>query len=152
MLEGLVFGARIAAALSIDLPAQQQPVEDGKSILLDPKILLPLQIAMSEGAGVMRSESSLRKTLQTLNELSKLTSTEPRIESWEASNLHLLATAIVQSSLIRKESRGSHWRSDYPQSSDSWLSRIAAEIDDLGNWKSDLEPRSEEHTSELQSH
>jgi len=80
-------------------------------MLLDPKILLPLQISMSEGAGVMRSDSSLRKTMQTLEELSKLTSVEPRIEAWEASNLHLLATAIVKSALTRTESRGSHWRS-----------------------------------------
>jgi len=140
LLEGLVFGARIAAALAKDLPAQEEPIYESKTTLLDPKIVLPLQIAMSEGAGVMRSESSLRKTLQTLNELSKLTSTEPRIESWEATNLHLLATAIVKSALTRKESRGSHWRSDYPLSSDSWLSRITGEIDNSGNWISDLEP------------
>ena len=139
LLEGLVFGARIAAALSIDLPAQQQPVEDGKSILLDPKILLPLQIAMSEGAGVLRSEASLTKTLQTLEELSKLTSKDPRIEAWEATNLHLLATVIVKSALLRTESRGSHWRSDYPQTQSNWASRIIQQIDAEGNWQSKVE-------------
>jgi L-aspartate oxidase len=139
LLEGLVFGARIAAALSIDLPAQQQPVEDGKSILLDPKILLPLQIAMSEGAGVLRSEASLTKTLQTLEELSKLTSKDPRIEAWEATNLHLLATVIVKSALLRTESRGSHWRSDYPQTQSNWTSRIIQQIDSEGNWQSKVE-------------
>jgi L-aspartate oxidase len=139
LLEGLVFGARIAAALAKELPPQQEPVEDVKSMLLDPKILLPLQISMSEGAGVMRSDSSLRKTMHTLQELSKLTSTEPRIESWEASNLYLLATAIVKSALIRTESRGSHWRNDYPQSSDKWLSRVIERIDVDGNWQTDVE-------------
>lgn len=94
---------------------------------------------MSEGAGVMRSEASLRKTLQTLNELSKLSSQQPQIESWEASNLHLLATAIVNSALIRKESRGSHWRSDFPKSSDEWLKRITGKLDSKGNWITDLE-------------
>jgi len=135
----LVFGARIAATLAEELPAQEEPIEEKKTVLLDPKILLPLQIAMSEGAGVMRSESSLRKTMQTLQELSKLTSSEPRIEAWEASNLHLLATAIVKSALIRTESRGSHWRSDYPQSSDKWLSRVIESIDADGNWHTDVE-------------
>jgi L-aspartate oxidase len=139
LLEGLVFGARIAAALSSNLPAQEQPVEDGKSILLDPKILLPLQIAMSEGAGVLRSEASLIKTLQTLEELSKLTSKDPRIEAWEATNLHLLATVIVKSALLRTESRGSHWRSDYPQTQSDWLSRIIQQIDSDGNWQSKVE-------------
>jgi L-aspartate oxidase len=139
LLEGLVFGARIAATLAKELPPQQEPVEDKKTMLLDPKILLPLQISMSEGAGVMRSDSSLRKTIQTLEELSKLTSVEPRIEAWEASNLHLLATAIVKSALTRTESRGSHWRSDYPQSSDEWLSRVIEQIDLDGNWQTDVE-------------
>jgi L-aspartate oxidase len=138
LLEGLVFGARIAAALSKDLPPLQEAVDDQKSILLDPKILIPLQIAMSEGAGVLRSEASLTKTLQTLGELSKLTSAEPCIEAWEATNLHLLATVIVKSALQRTESRGSHWRSDYPNSDAKWLSRIIQQIDSSGNWKSEL--------------
>ena len=139
LLEGLVFGARIAAALAKDLPIQEDPADDSKTTLLDPKILLPLQISMSEGAGVMRSDASLRKTLQTLNELSKLSSNQPQIESWEASNLHLLATAIVNSALIRKESRGSHWRSDHPKSSDEWLKRITGKLDSEGKWITDTE-------------
>ncbi len=139
LLEGLVFGARIAAILTKDLPPQEDPIEDDKTMLLDPKILLPLQISMSEGAGVMRSETSLRKTMQTLEELSKLTSKEPRIEAWETSNLYLLATAIVKSALIRTESRGSHWRSDYPQSSNKWLSRVIEYLDKDGNWYSEVE-------------
>ncbi|NBU93547.1 MAG: L-aspartate oxidase [Actinobacteria bacterium] len=139
LLEGLVFGARIADELAKNLPTQEQPVEDNQATLLDPKIVLPLQIAMSEGAGVMRSESSLRKTMQTLQELSKLTSKQPRIEAWEASNLHLLATAIVRSALQRTESRGSHWRSDFPNTSDNWKSRVIESIDKSGNWQSKLE-------------
>ena len=140
LLEGLVFGARIADELAKNLPAQEQPVEDHQVTLLDPKIVLPLQMAMSEGAGVMRSESSLRKTMQTLQELSKLTSDQPRIEAWEASNLHLLATAIVRSALQRTESRGSHWRSDFPNTSDKWESRVIESVDKDGKWESKLEP------------
>jgi L-aspartate oxidase len=140
LLEGLVFGARIADELAKNLPAQEQPVEDNQVTLLDPKIVLPLQMAMSEGAGVMRSESSLRKTMQTLQELSKLTSNQPRIEAWEASNLHLLATAIVRSALQRTESRGSHWRSDFPNTSDKWESRVIESVDKVGKWESKLEP------------
>jgi L-aspartate oxidase len=140
LLEGLVFGARIADELAKNLPAQEQPEEDNQVTLLDPKIVLPLQMAMSEGAGVMRSESSLRKTMQTLQELSKLTSNQPRIEAWEASNLHLLATAIVRSALQRTESRGSHWRSDFPNTSDKWESRVIESVDKDGKWESKLEP------------
>ena len=87
----------------------------------------------------MRSKASLTKTLQTLNELSKLTSKEPRIEAWEATNLHLLATVIVKSALMRTESRGSHRRSDFPETDENWLSRIVQEIDLNGNWQNKVE-------------
>jgi L-aspartate oxidase len=87
----------------------------------------------------LRSKASLTKTLQTLNELSKLTSKEPRIEAWEATNLHLLATVIVKSALIRTESRGSHRRSDFPETDENWLSRIVQEIDLNGNWQNKVE-------------
>ncbi len=53
--------------------------------------------------------------------------------------LYLLATAIVKSALIRTESRGSHWRSDYPQSSNKWLSRVIEYLDKDGNWYSEVE-------------
>jgi L-aspartate oxidase len=87
----------------------------------------------------LRSKASLTKTLQTLNELSKLTSKEPRIEAWEATNLHLLATVIVKSALMRTESRGSHRRSDFPETDENWLSRIVQEIDLNGNWQNKVE-------------
>jgi L-aspartate oxidase len=74
-----------------------------------------------------------------LEELSKLTSKDPRIEAWETTNLHLLATVIVKSALLRTESRGSHWRSDYPQTQSNWLSRIIQQIDSDGNWQSKVE-------------
>lgn len=108
--------------------------------LLSPNIELPLQLAMSQGAGVMRSETSLNETASVLTQLGERTSTEPSLESWEASNLYLLATAIVRSALERKETRGSHWRTDYPESSDSWRIRIIQELDRNGNWRT----RSEE--------
>ena len=140
LLEGLVFGARIAANLSKDLPAQQKPVEDNQSILLDPKILLPLQIAMSEGAGVLRSKASLTKTLQTLNELSKLTSKEPRIEAWGSNKPAFTRNSYCEiSALMRTESRGSHRRSDFPDTDEKWLSRIVQEIDQNGNWQNKVE-------------
>jgi L-aspartate oxidase len=45
----------------------------------------------------------------------------------------------VKSALQRTESRGSHWRSDYPDSEVKWLSRIIQQIDSSGNWKNQLE-------------
>jgi L-aspartate oxidase len=140
LLEGLVFGARIAAniveTLGDSTQWQEPAPEDETSFLLNPDILLPLELAMSHGAGVMRSEVSLNHTLSILNQLGERTSTEPCIEAWEATNLYLLANAIVRSALMRTESRGSHWRTDYPETSPSWHKRIIQELDNDGNWNS----------------
>ena len=87
----------------------------------------------------MRSESSLTETLKTLNSLGTRQSDAPCIEAWEASNLFLLAQAIVRSALERKESRGSHWRSDFPATSDQWLVRVIQEIDPAGTWHTHTE-------------
>lgn len=135
LLEGLVFGARIATDIAANLPEQVQPVEDqNEGFLLSPAIKLALQLTMSEGAGVMRSEESLKETLATLDQLSTRISTEPRIEAWEASNLYLLAVAIVRGALERTESRGSHWRNDYPETNPDWSNRVVQKYDRNGQW------------------
>ena len=49
-----------------------------------------------------------------MERLENVRSAKPSIDNWEASNLFLLSIAILRSALERKETRGSHWRSDYP--------------------------------------
>jgi len=136
LLEGLVFGARISEHIASNLPEQLEPVEDlqEERVLMDPSIRIPLQLAMSEGAGVMRSAKSLKATLATLEQLGKRQVREPGVDAWEVSNLYFLATAIVRSALERHESRGSHWRSDYPETSEEWKVRIVERLDMDGTW------------------
>jgi len=45
----------------------------------------------------------------------------------------------VKSALMRTESRGSHRRSDFPETDENWLSRIVQEIDLNGNWQNKVE-------------
>ena len=140
LLEGLVFGARIAANIVATIGEWLTPAEDiGNDFLLSPNIQLPLQLAMSQGAGVMRSENSLKETLSVLEQLASMQSSQPCIEAWESTNLYLLAKAIVRSALERTESRGSHWRTDFPETSQDWHKRIIQELDKKGNWSSHLE-------------
>jgi L-aspartate oxidase len=141
LLEGLVFGARIAEHIAKHLPELHEPYENEKekTILLDPAIRIPLQLSMSEGAGVMRSEKSLTGALLTLEELSKRKTKAADINSWEVSNLYFLATAIVRSALTREESRGSHWRSDFPEVEVTWQSRIVQHLDVDGAWSTTTE-------------
>jgi succinate dehydrogenase/fumarate reductase flavoprotein subunit len=42
----------------------------------------------------------------------------PSLEQRETSNLLVVARVILQSALLRLESRGAHYRSDYPERND----------------------------------
>jgi L-aspartate oxidase len=137
LLEGLVFSARIAADIAAHLPEQTEPVENvSPAILLDPTVRHDIQVSMSQGAGVLRSSDSLLKTSSDLTRIEDRKSTQPCVEAWETTNLFQLAQAILKAALIRQETRGSHWREDFPETSDSWKKRIVQQLDQTGYWTS----------------
>ena len=140
LLEGLVFGARIAEDIAANLPEfEEAAAQDAIDFLLSPSIRGELQRAMSKGASVVRSEKSLRETLQTLEKLKSASTIYANLDAWETTNLYLLATAIVRSALERTESRGSHWREDYSETSDAWNKRIHQSLSNNGDWRSSTE-------------
>ena len=135
LLEGLVFSARIAADIAAHTPEPGEPVgNSSREILLDPKVRIDLQQSMSRGAGVLRSSDSLLKTSADLTRIEDRRSTEPCVEAWEATNLFQLAQAILKAALIRQETRGSHWREDFPEASNLWRKRIVQNMDQSGAW------------------
>jgi L-aspartate oxidase len=91
---------------------------------------------MSRGAGVLRSSDSLLKTSADLTRLEDRISTQPCVEAWETTNLFQLAQAILKAALIRQETRGSHWREDFPATSDLWKKHIVQQLDQSGYWTS----------------
>ena len=140
LLEGLVFGARIAEDIAANLNDFEDPTPtDDQDFLLSPSIRGELQRAMSKGASVVRSEKSLQETLAALEKLKNATTIFANLDAWETTNLYLLATAIVKSALERTESRGSHWREDFPESSERWLKRIHQNLSSQGTWSSTTE-------------
>jgi L-aspartate oxidase len=135
LLEGLVFSARIAADIAAHTPEPGAPVENAsREILLDPSVRADIQASMSRGAGVLRSSDSLLKTSADLTRIEDRKSAEPCVEAWEATNLFQLAQAILKAALIRQETRGSHWREDFPDGSDLWRKRIVQQLDQSGAW------------------
>ena len=89
---------------------------------------------MSRGAGVLRSSDSLLNTSAELTRIEDRVSNAPCVEAWEATNLFQLAQAILKAALIRQETRGSHWREDFPSTSDLWRKRIIQQMDQSGAW------------------
>ena len=130
LLEGLVFAGRIGDDLARGLPPQATPSAsyDGAPTLLDPSTRGELTRAMTKGSGVLRSADSLAATASALLALADRTSTTPSPAAWEATGLHTVATALVAAALRRAETRGAHWREDFPSASDQWLGHLVTTL------------------------
>jgi L-aspartate oxidase len=133
LLEGLVFAERIAADLAGGLPPAAEPALDtAASGLLDASIVRPLQQMMSAQAGVLRSGAGLAAARDGLAALSEQSCDKPDADAWQATNLHLLASAIVTAALAREETRGSHWREDFPEPRDAWRGHVIISLGPAG--------------------
>lgn len=133
LLEGLVFSRRIAADIARELPPQSDPVplEAPAGQPLDPggetDRRTVLQSAMTRGAGVLRSAELLAQTEATLADLA---AAEPRrgTDGWELANLLTVASALVRAATLREETRGCHWREDFPQAEEAWRGHLLARL------------------------
>jgi len=121
LLEGLAFGALAAEAMrqvrGSGFEVRGRPeaiaVEDGDV----EEWIAELRRLMWQDAGLLRDAEGLRRAEL---ELLAMRATIPQGMSrraLEARNLHVVAGAIVQSALGREESRGAHFRLDYPERS-----------------------------------
>ncbi len=129
LLEGLVFAERIAADIGPrPLPRPGEPrLPEGPPVpLLAPETRFEIQRIMTAGVGVLRSADSIagaykalvRLTSRASAESEEGKSAEPGVEAWEATNLLLVARALVSGARAREETRGCHWREDHPDRND----------------------------------
>jgi aspartate oxidase len=130
LLEGLVFAARIADDLAADLPPAGEPATEAReSGLLAQSAVVGVQAAMTAGAGVLRSATSLTTAASSLAQIgSAADGVEPCVEAWQATNLHAVASALVAGALLREETRGCHWREDHPNMSPAWRGHLVTTL------------------------
>ncbi len=132
LLEGLVFARRIADDIIDDLPPLAEPVEtESTAWVCDREIRGPLQQSMTRGAGVLRSAETLAATAAALTELGTTRATA-NTETWEATNLLTVASALVAAASDRAETRGCHWREDFPEADPAWLGHLLASLEESG--------------------
>ncbi len=125
LLEGLVFSRRIAATLEKGLPPRQQPATDDRAAGLVSETMLPvLQQTMTEHAGVLRSSTGLAQAVRKLAALAEESADDPNTAAWETTNLLTVSAALVGAARLRQETRGSHWREDFPDRDDAWAGHI----------------------------
>ena len=109
-----------------------------------------LQEEMRANVGVFREEKAMERAVKKIEELkeraknigvddkSNLFNTDI-IEAFEFNNILLIAEIIAKGAMLRKESRGAHYRNDYPERDDeNWLKHTLATLDDKGNIKFDF--------------
>lgn len=134
LLEGLVFGGRIVDYL------QHREINEPGNLAGDISIHYPalyttgpdleehyqfLHHLTDVSLGITRDESGLVKALSALDSLP-----EPDDDFqlnpayFELQNMYLLAHLMFQAALTRKESRGGHFRSDYPSPNTEWRKHI----------------------------
>jgi L-aspartate oxidase len=132
LLEGLVFARRIADDIAKDLPPQTDPAATTvEGWAVDPETQAPLQVAMSQDAGVLRSAASLDAAARQLGKLGEQHA-PANVASWEAANLVTVASALVAAATRRQETRGCHWREDFPDASEAYRGHFLASLDDAG--------------------
>jgi L-aspartate oxidase len=131
LLEGLVFAARAVDAFVAGKDAAE-PTGVLRGVPLDvaprrdPHVEVPggppirdrLQRTMTRDAGVVRSADSLDEAAATIARLVP--------SDVEEANLVAVSGALVRAATIRRESRGTHTRLDYPEASPEFLGRLVS--------------------------
>jgi L-aspartate oxidase len=125
LLEGLVFGMHAAQSFT-ETPQPSSPWSQTAGAALGARsdrvqllgsLSARIQRTMSRHVAVVRDRAGLELAADevdaALNELNNLN--EPSRMRWETANLALAARAVIAAALLREESRGAHFRADFPE-------------------------------------
>jgi L-aspartate oxidase len=125
LLEGLVFGTRAAKAMhnfgtgkSSARPEPKPAYSNGPVDAGTEEKIGQMQNLMWSEVGIVRTRQGMQKAIKTLEEIAPKVAQPVTRRGHEAANLHLAALAVARSALAREESRGTHYRMDYPDRDD----------------------------------
>jgi L-aspartate oxidase len=139
LLEGLVFGARSGQAMMKDAPVSKRQAvglpgspapKPGNSPSANsaakpavnnkpsPVAFDKIRDVMWRQVGIMRDGKELAAALAQLQTVELPKSEKPGRAEYEVRNLHSLALLMARSAIAREESRGSHYRDDFPYRDD----------------------------------
>jgi L-aspartate oxidase len=126
LLESLVFGARagrkMAEIAAHPIPGSvrpnghvERPNATAKARSLTEEVISRLRKRMWQDVGVIRSGENLRQALQDVHQFeTEAHSSEVLKHDLRLRNLLSVATVVTASALAREESRGAHYREDFP--------------------------------------
>ncbi len=123
LLEGLVFGARAGRAMATDeLPPIGDCDEDvSHRPWTVPDVTAPgLRYLTWQYCGIMRTRQGLQYAADSLASMALHPVDRPTLAAIELRNIHDVAQLIARAALWREESRGAHYRTDYPSRRDEF--------------------------------
>ena len=125
LLEGLVFGARAGEAASADSPTSQVPSprvnenqpgtrDVGQGTSLATAVRKRVKRVMWERVGILRDAAGLRRAIDEFQQI------ERSNLSVSSRNFVTLGLLVARAALWREESRGGHFRTDFPDQRDEF--------------------------------
>jgi L-aspartate oxidase len=134
LLESVVFSKRIVQRTEITTHHDGKKrsgktisccVPEREALAKVPSLNLPnLQSLMWDKVGIIRSGKSLKEASGILATWVSLLPRPGDRPSFELNNLVLCARLVTEAALLREESRGAHFRTDFPQTSPEWKKHI----------------------------
>ena len=126
LLEGLVYGARAARAMrkeigsthSVATAALRTSVQGNGNLVDVEKFIRKVQSLMWQHVAVVRDGKLLRQVLAELVAMKGSAPAARDRRAQEAANILQTGMLIARSALAREESRGAHYRLDYPIKND----------------------------------
>jgi L-aspartate oxidase len=134
LLESVVFSKRIVQRTEMTAPSKSCQLsgvsclcclpDRGTQSKVVPLNLPNLQSLMWDKVGIIRSGKSLKEAAGILATWERFLPPPSDRTSHELSNLVLCARLVTEAALLREESRGAHFRTDFPQTSPEWKRHI----------------------------
>ncbi len=115
LLEGVVFGARAGAAMQ---EMASVPLRDpsGRAEVEFPAMTEDrIRTIAWEACGIQRDRAGLEAAVKELSEAARLQAQSYARLDFELRNIHSVALLIARCALAREESRGGHYRNDFPE-------------------------------------
>ncbi len=135
LLEGLVFGARAGEAAAADSAKWKMESEEARqteSAIRNPQSAISTAVrkrvkrVMWERVGILRDAASLRRAIGEFEQISRSNL------SVSSRNFVTLASLVAAAALWREESRGGHFRTDFPEQREEFqvhsIQKIGADI------------------------
>jgi L-aspartate oxidase len=126
LLEGLVYGARAACAMRNEsrgpqpsaAKLQKAPAPGNGSSTESEKLIQKVQAIMWKHVAVVRDGKALRAAMAELNSIAPPVPHSGDRRAHEAANILQTGMLIARSAIAREESRGAHYRLDFPLKND----------------------------------